>query len=229
MTRAESPGIKRHCSGLPGLPHAIAVTTAEVTDRMPYRPSARKPSLSLLCDSGYVGRPFAQGVQDILGGHVAVQIAKRSELHTFKVMPQRWVVERSFAWIGEEQAVVEELREVAEHQLAVRPFGILGSAAQKIFEQALRNWRNHEQSPSLLTTSRGTFRVAIDGSPDAPALVLSNSLGTTLEMWDAQVAALSASHRLIRYDTRGHGGSPVTQAPTAWTTWARMCWRCWMR
>ena len=67
--------------------------------------------------------------------------------------------------------------------------------------------------PSLLTTSRGTFRVAIDGSPDAPALVLSNSLGTTLEMWDAQVAALSASHRLIRYDTRGHGGSPVTPGP----------------
>ena len=55
-----------------------------------------KPALSrvqaLLCDSGYVGRPFAQGVQDILGGHVSVQIAKRSELHTFKVMPQRWVV-----------------------------------------------------------------------------------------------------------------------------------------
>lgn len=54
---------------------------------------------ALLCDSGYVGKPFAQGVQDILGAHVTVQIAKRSELHTFKVMPQRWVVERSFAWL----------------------------------------------------------------------------------------------------------------------------------
>lgn len=51
--------------------------------------------LAKACD---VGRPFAQGVQDILGGHVAVQIAKRSELHTFKVMRERWVVERSFAW-----------------------------------------------------------------------------------------------------------------------------------
>jgi transposase len=37
-------------------------------------------------------------VQDILGGHVSVQIVKRSESHTFKVMPQSWVVERSFAW-----------------------------------------------------------------------------------------------------------------------------------
>ncbi|SFB73781.1 ISXO2-like transposase domain-containing protein [Polaromonas sp. OV174] len=44
---------------------------------------------SLLCDSGYVGQPFAQGVKDILGEHVTVQIAKRSELHTFKVMPKR--------------------------------------------------------------------------------------------------------------------------------------------
>jgi len=54
---------------------------------------------SLLCDSGYVGRPIAQGVQEILGEHVTVQIAKRSELHTFKVMPKRWIVERSFAWL----------------------------------------------------------------------------------------------------------------------------------
>ena len=78
---------------------------SQVTDRKGALQALQrcKPSLSrvqaLLCDSGYVGRPFAQGVQDILGGHVAVQIAKRSELHTFKVMPKRWVVERSFAWL----------------------------------------------------------------------------------------------------------------------------------
>ncbi len=54
---------------------------------------------ALLCDSGHVGKPFAQDVQDILGGHTTVQIAKRSELHTSKVIPQRWVVERGFAWL----------------------------------------------------------------------------------------------------------------------------------
>jgi transposase len=54
---------------------------------------------ALLCDSGYVGKPFAQGVQDILGGHVTVQTAKPTELHTFKVMLRRWVMERSFAWL----------------------------------------------------------------------------------------------------------------------------------
>ena len=64
-----------------------------------------------------------------------------------------------------------------------------------------------------LTTPRGEFRVAVSGDPTAPALILSNSLGTTLEMWDPQVAEFSRNHRLIRYDTRGHGGSPITPGP----------------
>lgn len=67
--------------------------------------------------------------------------------------------------------------------------------------------------PAPLATVRGTFRVCIDGDAAAPPLILSNSLGTTLEMWDPQVKALSRQHRLIRYDTRGHGGSPVTPGP----------------
>ena len=99
-------GIKRHIAvDTQGLPHAVAVTTAEVTDRKGALQALGrcKPSLtqvqSVLCDSGYVGQPFAQGVRDTLGEHVTVQIAKRSELHTFKVMPERWVVERSFAWL----------------------------------------------------------------------------------------------------------------------------------
>ncbi|RBH52159.1 IS5 family transposase [Pseudomonas sp. MWU13-2860] len=99
-------GIKRHIVvDTQGLPHAVAVTTAEVTDRkgalkaLARCQSGLKRVQSLLCDSGYVGQPFAQGVREILGGYVTVQIAKRSELHTFKVMPKRWIVERSFAWL----------------------------------------------------------------------------------------------------------------------------------
>lgn len=70
-----------------------------------------------------------------------------------------------------------------------------------------------DHSVFQLKTQRGAFRVALDGDPAAAPLVLSNSLGTTLEMWAPQVAALSQNHRLIRYDTRGHGGSPVTPGP----------------
>ncbi|MDV2117985.1 3-oxoadipate enol-lactonase [Alcaligenes faecalis] len=68
-------------------------------------------------------------------------------------------------------------------------------------------------SPSALNTERGMFRVSVEGDPLAPALILSNSLGTTQEMWDPQVAGFAQSYRLIRYDTRGHGGSPVTPGP----------------
>ena len=53
----------------------------------------------------------------------------------------------------------------------------------------------------------------IDGPDGAPWLVLSNSLGATLEMWEPQVAAFSREFRVLRYDTRGHGKSAVPPGP----------------
>ncbi|MFE0749016.1 3-oxoadipate enol-lactonase [Gordonia sp. NPDC058843] len=53
----------------------------------------------------------------------------------------------------------------------------------------------------------------VSGRADGPAVVLSNSLGSTHRMWDAQVAALESRFRVVRYDTRGHGESPVPQGP----------------
>ncbi len=50
----------------------------------------------------------------------------------------------------------------------------------------------------------------LDGPADAPVLVLSNSLGTNLSMWDDQMPALTQRFRVLRYDARGHGSSPVT-------------------
>jgi 3-oxoadipate enol-lactonase len=54
---------------------------------------------------------------------------------------------------------------------------------------------------------------AISGADDAPAVVLSGSLGSDLRMWDAQAAALSDHWRVIRYDHRGHGQSPAPPGP----------------
>jgi 3-oxoadipate enol-lactonase len=53
----------------------------------------------------------------------------------------------------------------------------------------------------------------VDGPPAAPPLMLCNSLGTTLELWEPQVPALTAQFRLVRYDRRGHGRSPVPPGP----------------
>jgi 3-oxoadipate enol-lactonase len=53
----------------------------------------------------------------------------------------------------------------------------------------------------------------VEGPADAPVLVLSNSLGTSLEMWDGVVPALAERHRVLRYDQRGHGRSPVPPGP----------------
>ena len=68
-------GIKRHIAvDTPGLPHAVAVTTAEVTDRKEALQALTrcKPGLSrvqsLLADSDYVGQPCAQGVQEVWAG-----------------------------------------------------------------------------------------------------------------------------------------------------------------
>ena len=64
----------------------------------------------------------------------------------------------------------------------------------------------------------GTFpdlNYLLEGPEDAPVLVLSNSLGTSLEMWDDQRSVLGDRFRLLRYDTRGHGGSPAPPGPYA--------------
>jgi 3-oxoadipate enol-lactonase len=51
------------------------------------------------------------------------------------------------------------------------------------------------------------------GNSAAPPLVLANSLGTTLAMWDPQAGALARRFRLIRYDHRGHGRTPTVDGP----------------
>ena len=53
----------------------------------------------VLANGGCVGQSFAQAVKQTLAEEATVQLAKRSELHEFAVIPKRWVVERSFAWL----------------------------------------------------------------------------------------------------------------------------------
>ena len=58
-----------------------------------------------------------------------------------------------------------------------------------------------------------SIHVEIEGPADAPVLMLSNSLGTNLHMWDDQVAPFTRHFRLVRYDRRGHGRSDAPKGP----------------
>lgn len=97
-------GIKRHIVvDTQGLPHAILVTTANVTDRQGAIEMISLNSVNLsnvekfLVDGGYTGKAFAGAVAQLCGAEV--EVVKRNELHKFVVLPLRWVVERTFGWL----------------------------------------------------------------------------------------------------------------------------------
>ncbi len=97
-------GVKRHIAvDTQGLPHAIHVTTADINDRegaitmMTKNKEELELVENVLVDGGYTGEKFATKTKDIIGA--TVEVAKRNELHTFSVIPKRWVVERSFGWL----------------------------------------------------------------------------------------------------------------------------------
>lgn len=86
-----------------GLPHAIHVTCANVTDRQGAIDMIKEWRddiscvLKFLVDGGYSGPKFADAIKEVHGA--TVEVVKRNELHTFKVLPKRWIVERTFSWL----------------------------------------------------------------------------------------------------------------------------------
>lgn len=90
-----------------GLPHAIMLTTADVTDRAGAIDMVRyycsetdnlNAVQKVLVDGGYTGDNFANAIKEKLP-NAEVEVVKRNELHTFVVLPKRWIVERSFGWL----------------------------------------------------------------------------------------------------------------------------------
>lgn len=115
-------GIKRHVAvDTNGLPHALCVTTANVTDRdgaiLMFK--SAKTNLSsvtnVLVDGGYSGENFAQYVKELIGAKV--EVAKRNELHKFAVIPKRWVVERCFAWLDKCRRLWKNCERKLNHSL----------------------------------------------------------------------------------------------------------------
>jgi 3-oxoadipate enol-lactonase len=66
-------------------------------------------------------------------------------------------------------------------------------------------------STSFAPAAGARLLTRIDGPEGAPWLVVSNSLASDMTMWEGQLAMLASRYRVLRYDTRGHGGS---EAPT---------------
>ena len=97
-------GIKRHIAvDTQGLPHAIHITTANISDRdgaILMLEIAKEKLIdvqNILVDGGYRGENFANKVHEIISS--SVEVIKRNELHKFVVLPKRWIVERSFSWL----------------------------------------------------------------------------------------------------------------------------------
>jgi 3-oxoadipate enol-lactonase len=67
--------------------------------------------------------------------------------------------------------------------------------------------------PKINADDGCAIHVEVEGPERAPVLMLSNSLGTNLRMWDVQVAPFTQHFRLVRYDRRGHGQSDVPKGP----------------
>ncbi len=64
-----------------------------------------------------------------------------------------------------------------------------------------------------ITANGINMHYTLNGPASAPVVTLSHSLATNLSMWEPQVSALAARYRLLRYDTRGHGGTDAPGGP----------------
>ena len=67
--------------------------------------------------------------------------------------------------------------------------------------------------PAITVDDGCLINVEVEGPASAPVMMLSNSLGTNLHMWDEQVKTWAQHFRVVRYDRRGHGKSGVPPGP----------------
>ena len=117
-------GIKIHlCCDTLGLPAGISITAANTTDRAGAIDLIGQQRIQMsditkyLVDGGYTGAKFAAAVKDINGAEV--EVVKRNELHTFKVLPKRWIVERCFAWVDMKRRLWKNCERLTETTLAM--------------------------------------------------------------------------------------------------------------
>ena len=73
--------------------------------------------LKLYADGGYQGPAFQAGVRKVFG-EIHVEIVKRSDAGTFIVLPKRWIVERTIAWLNRCRRLAKDWECLSKNGLA---------------------------------------------------------------------------------------------------------------
>lgn len=117
-------GRKRHIAvDVEGFLLAVVVTAANIGDRM----GAKLLVIALLntctrlkliwADAGYDGQPLATWIRAVTT--ITLEVIKRTELHVFKIVPRRWVVERTFGWLLRHRRLVRDYERRPDHHEAM--------------------------------------------------------------------------------------------------------------
>jgi 3-carboxy-cis,cis-muconate cycloisomerase len=160
-----------------------------------------------------LGIVLAEPVALALTGHM-----DRGEAHSLVEQACRRAMER-------QQPLREVLREdpeVTSRLSALEldhlcdPSNYLGATETCIDRVLAAHHRARESADTddpVLDVPGATLHYRLQGSVEAPVVVLASSLGTTLAMWDGQIAALARDFRVLRFDMRGHGTSSLSTVP----------------
>jgi transposase len=129
-------GRKRHIAvDVLGLLLAIVVTPASVQDRDGARPllwrlrAAHRGIRLAWADAGYAGQLAAWAAATV---HLVIQIVRKRDAHAFEVLPRRWVVERTFAWISKHRRCVRDYERLPEHHEAVIKWAMIALMARRL-------------------------------------------------------------------------------------------------
>ncbi|MBX9684939.1 MAG: IS5 family transposase, partial [Hyphomicrobium sp.] len=121
-------GRKRHIAvDTLGLPLAISVTSANTHDKVGgkrvvermARWLKHKSPKKLYADGGYGGAPFAEFVRDKMNANVRIAGNIAQKVKAFVPLPQRWVVERTFAWLGDYRRLDKDQERLTRNSVAM--------------------------------------------------------------------------------------------------------------
>ncbi len=132
-------GRKRHIAvDTLGLLLAIVVTPASVQDRdgawpLLWRLRADCRGIRLAwADAGYAGKLIAWAA----ALHLVIEVVRKRDAHAFEVLPRRWVVERTFAWISKHRRCVRDYERLPEHHEAMVKWAMISLMARRLARQA---------------------------------------------------------------------------------------------